>query len=511
MVLHGCSRPASEAGSSETKTRTQDGVGGEKPKRVTLVYNFKTGLLDPHNSAIPLRAGVVETLVRLNEKLEVTPWLAQTWTAKNDRTWIFTIRDGVTFQDGTKLDATAVKASFERGIAASKSLANTLKIATMEAKGQQLTIVNSEPHPSLPSELVSPYAAIINVEAERKMGTAAFNHAPVGTGPFKVKQFAPNIEILLERYDEYWDGQAKLNEVVFKFNEDGNVRSLALQAKEADIAYYIPAEMVESVQQDDQLSVHSVESLRVHFLLYNNQNPLLQHVKARKAIDLLLDRESIAQEIMLGHAKPANGPFNTKLPFASIDAVRQLNIAEAKRLLQEVGYKEESDGRLTKDGVPLTLELVTYKGRPELPLIAQLLQSDAAKAGVTIHVQTVEQVDTYLRENKTWDVATYSNLSAPRGDGGYFLNAALMPEGALNAASIHSEKLIAEVKQLNATSDIKRRMQLTAEAVSIIKEETLHSYAVYPNIIVGVNNRIINWRPTSEEYYIITNKLDVKS
>ncbi|UFJ41832.1 ABC transporter substrate-binding protein [Brevibacillus humidisoli] len=489
----------------QSNINTKDGL-----KKVTVIRNFKSGSLDPHNSWEPLRAGVVETLVRLNEDLELVPWLATNWETSDDQTWVFTIREGVTFQDGTKLDAAAVKASFERGLAASDVLARALKIESMEASGQQLTIVTTEPHPALPSELVNPYAAVISVEAEQKMGTTAFNHAPVGTGPFKVKQFTPNIEIQLERYDGYWDGKAKVNEVLYQFNEDGNVRALALQAKEADIVYQIPAETVEAVQQDSQLRVESVAGLRVHYLLYNQQKPLLQDIRVRKAIDLLLNRESIASDIMLGHATPANGPFNARLPFGSKEAVQQLDPGEAKKLLMEAGYVPGESGKLEKDGQPLTLQLITYKGRPELPLIAQLLQSDAAKIGVDIKIQTVENVDTYLRENKDWDLVTYSNLSAPRGDGGYFLNSALMPGGSLNPINLSSDKLSQLVIRLNATSEIAQRIQLTRDAVDVINQEVPHSYAVYPNLIVGVNNRVINWKPGAEEYYIITNQMDVK-
>jgi peptide/nickel transport system substrate-binding protein len=139
-----------------------------------------------------------------------------------------------------------------------------------------------------------------------------------------------------------------------------------------------------------------------------------------------------------------------------------------------------------------------------------VLQSDAAKAGVTMQIKMVEDVDTYLRENKDWDLVTYSNLSAPRGDGGFYLNSAFIPGGSLNPADINNEKVNQVVAQLNATSDMQKRIQLTQEAVSMINQEVLNSYAIYPNIIVGVNKRIVDWKPSAAEYYMVTNKMDVK-
>lgn len=499
LTVTGCTTAGSEA---------KDPVQGDK--KVSLVLNFKYNNLDPFNTFTPLRAGITETLVKLDQELKLQGWLATQWEAKDDKTWVFTIRDDVTFHDGTKVDAAAVKASFERGIVASEPLANALKIESMEATGQTLTIKTKEPHPALPSELVNPYASVVNVKAEKRMGTEAFNNTPVGTGPFKVKKFTPNVEVSLERYDGYWAGKPKLKEASLKFNEDANVRALALQSGEADIVYGLPAESIHVIKQKEALRVESVTGVRVHFILYNQEKTLMQDLKVRTALNYLLNRESVSRDILLGHALPANGPFNSKLPFSNKDPVVKLDIHKAKTLLEDAGYKAGADGKLMKDGKPLTLELVTYKARPELPLIAQLLQSDAAKAGITINIKTVENVDSYLKENKDWDMATYSNLSAPRGDGGYFLNTALMPEGSLNAGKVNIPKLNDVVEQLNATSDVVKRTQLTQEAVSLINKEVPHSYVVYPNIIVGMNKRVIGWSPGAEEYYILTHTMDVK-
>jgi peptide/nickel transport system substrate-binding protein len=493
----------STAGCAEAPTQAEH-------KKVTLLYTFKTGSLDPNNGSTPLRAGITETLVKLGPDLSLEGWLAEKWEARDETTWVFTIREGVTFHDGTKADAAAVKASFERGIAASEALAGALKIASMEAAGQTLTIKTTEPYPALPSELINPSASVISVQAEQKMGKDAFNNAPVGTGPFKVKKFEPNVEVQLERYDGYWAGKPKLEEASFKFNEDANVRTLALQSKEADIVYNLPAESIDAIKKNEALRIESVPGLRVHYILYNYQKPLMQDSKVRQAMNYLLDRESIAKDIMLGNAVPANGPFNSKLPFGSKDPAVGADIRKAKALLADAGYTAGADGKLMKDGKPLALELITYKGRPELPLIAQLLQSDAAKAGITVTIKTVENVDAYLKDNKDWDMATYSNLTAPRGDGGYFLNTAFTPEGSLNASKINISRLSDMIKQLNATSDTAGRIKLTQEAVSVINREVPHSYGVYPNIIVGVNNRIEGWTPGGEEYYMLTHTMDVK-
>ncbi|MBD8497369.1 nickel ABC transporter substrate-binding protein [Paenibacillus arenosi] len=478
-------------------------------KKVTVIHHLSANTLDPHNSWAALRAGAVETLVKLDSELKPSPWLAAEWKAQDKLTWLFTIRENVIFHDGSNMDAAAVKSSLERALEANPSLSRALNISSMEAQGQQLTIVTAEPNPALPSELVNPYTSIISTAAENKVGTSAFNYAPIGTGPFRVTSFAPDREIKLIRYEGYWDAPAILDEVSYQFNEDANVRMMALQSKEVDIAYQLPAESLAALEKDNQFHVKSIPGLRVHYFIYNASRPHMKDIQVRKALDLLINRETIAQDLMLGHAQPANGPFPTILPFGSDDKVTALNSLKASELLTRAGYQRNSNGKLEKDGSPLKLQLITYKTRPELPLIAQLIQSEAAKLGMEIEIKLVENVDAHLRESDQWDLVTYSNLSAPRGDGGYFLNAAYQKGGALNPGNVEVSKLTPTLEQLNSTESIPTRIQLSKEAVSLIQKEVPHSYLVYPNNVIGVNNRVLNWTPGAEEYYIITNKLDV--
>jgi peptide/nickel transport system substrate-binding protein len=496
--------------SAEKSHSDAEGGKKEEDKKVTMIFSFKSPNLDPHTGFTPIRAGITETLLKLDEDSNIEGWLAEKWKTTDNLTWEFSIRDDVTFQDGTKLDAAGVKASIERSIAVNKSLGGSLKIQSMEADGQKLTITTSEPYPALPSELVNPYTSIVNTAAEKEMGVEAFRSAPVGTGPFKVKKFTANQEVQVIKNDNYWAGEPKINEATIKFNEDANVRALALQSKEADVVYNLPAEGIEAIEKDKELKIESVPGLRSHFVLFNQKSPNVSDIKVREALNLLIDRKSIADDIMLGHAVPANGPFNSNLPFGIDDEVKELDIEKAKELLVEAGYKENADGKMEKDGKPLKLQLITYKARPELPLIAQLFQSDAAKAGVKIEIKMVENADTHLVENSDWDLATYSNNTSPRGDGSYFLNTAFTETGALNVGKINIPELNELINELNTTSDLDKRIQLTKEAANVINKETVHSYAVYPNIIVGMNDRIKDWVPTAEEYYILTHTLDVK-
>lgn len=494
LTITGCSSAKEKASSQESNE-----------KSVTMLFSFASKTMDPHQDWMGVRAGVAETLVRIDENLEIQPWLAEAWERKDEKTWTFKIREGVTFHDGTQVDGEAVKASFERVLEKNEAISSSLKIESMEADGQEITFVNTEEYPAFLSELVHTNASIVKADAVN------MDEQPIATGPFKVTSFTSETEVNLERYEDYWDGAAKLNQVKIKFNSDGNVRALALQSGEADIAYHLPPESLEPIESNDKLRVKSVPSLRVHFLLYNNANSALQDVNVRKALDLLVNRPVAVEEIMNGHATEAAGPFNPNFAFAGETEPTNYDPEKAEELLKEAGYQKNADGKMEKDGEVLKLRLATYAGRPELPLLAQYLQGEAASVGVTIEIVTIENIDSYLWEQQEeWDMVTYSNLTAPRGDGGYFLNVAYLPEGALNPGQINIPELNELTQQLNTTADPEKRMELQKKAVNIIQKEVPHSFILHPHIIVGVNDRVKDWEPGSEEYYLITNKMDVK-
>ncbi|WP_347553167.1 nickel ABC transporter substrate-binding protein (plasmid) [Pseudalkalibacillus hwajinpoensis] len=500
LFLAACNGESESTSNEGTK---EEASGGDKS--LTMLFSFASDSLDPHQDAIGVRAGITETLLKIDENLEIQPWLAEDWKQVDETTWEFDIRDGVTFHDGSKVDGKAVKASFERVIKENDAMDAALKIDSIEADGQKVTFTTREPHPIFISELIHTHASVIKADEDQ------IAEKPIGTGPFTVADFTPGSEINLERYDDYWDGAAKLDEVTIRFNSDASVRALSLQSGEADIAYHLPPEGLDSIESNSELKVESVPSIRTHFFLYNQQNEKLKDQKVRKALDMLINRKVMVEEIMNNHATEAAGPFNPDFPFAGEEESVEYDPKQAEALLKEAGYERNEQGMMEKDGEPLSLKIATYVARPELPLMAQYFQAEAGKIGVDVEIMKIENIDSYLHEKQeAWDLVTYSNLTAPRGDGGYFLNVAYLPDGSLNPGQINISRINELTEQLNGTADPEQRTALQKEAVAIINEEVPHSFVMHPHIIVGVHDRVKNWTPGSEENYLITNEMDVE-
>ncbi|MFC4713672.1 nickel ABC transporter substrate-binding protein [Planococcus dechangensis] len=481
--------------------------GTDAPKQVNLLFNFATSSLDPHvdTSYVPLRAGISETLIYLNdETLEIEPWLAESWESEDGENWTIQLREDVQFQNGNPMDAQAVKASLERAMADNVAIQNALRIESIAAEGFELQIKTTMPFPEFPSELVHPNTSIIDVTE------SDFINKPVGTGPFAVESFTPGTAVDLVRFEGYWDGAAKLEKARFSFNEDANARSLALESKGADIVFRPEVETVEQLEAIDGVTVESTSTFRVHQMTMNLQRESLKDVHVRQAIDALIDRETIAETILSGHAEVATGPFPSSFSFAPDYPEKQYGIEAARSHLAQAGY-EEQDGVMQKDGEPLTWTLLTYSARADLPLIAQVFQSDAGQLGIDVTIEQIEIPEEHMAANRDWDLTTYSNLTAPRGDAGYYLNATYHPNGALNFSGADDDNLTAMINELNQVVGQQERSGIAEEIASYVDEQMYNSFVLHPNTLVAYNSdKVKNWTTTRSEYYMLTNELDVK-
>ncbi|MBY6038406.1 ABC transporter substrate-binding protein [Fictibacillus nanhaiensis] len=491
-------------GLSACSSNAKEDDGNPKVKELTFLSNFPSETLDPHLNYTAVRAGVNETLVKINEEMEIEPWLAESWTTTDKgHTWNFKIRNNVTFQNGEKLDAEAVKKSLERNIEVSEAMKTALNIKEMKADGQQLKIVTNEPLPHFPSELVHPNTAILDADEKD------IEEKPVGTGPFKTASFSPGNKLELERYDAYWAGKAKLSKATFTFNEDANARTLALQSGDADIVYRPSIESMESLKNDSSIKTDIAPSFRTHLLMYNTKDENLKNLHVRKAFDYLIDREEVASSVMAGQAERAEGPFLSAFPFTPSYDKKEFSIEKAMKHFEHAGFQLKN-GKVLKNGKPLSFKLLTYSYRPELPLMAQMLQSEAKQLGITIEIQQVENIDEYMAKKEDWDLATYSLITSPRGDASFFLNTAYMEGGAINPGSINNQELTSKITELNRTLNEEQRNKLAKEAVSLIDKNRFHSFIVHPNNFAAYSDDVLNWKLSKSEYYILTKDVDVK-
>ena len=455
---------------------------------------LKTTNIAPYETDATVKMGATETLFKVSNDGKVTPHLVKDYQQVTPQTLKLTLKSNIHFQNGALLTGEKVKQSLEYALAHGNLLKSTLPIQHIEAHGQSLTLTTRAPYPELTSELASPFAAIFDTHAKEKV-----TDHPIGTGPYEIKNYQPSQGMTLKPYSNYWHGHPKLKGIRVTYQEDGLTRVNHLEAGAADVITDVPVTHVERLEANPETRVQHVNGYRTQMLLYNHDSPKMTPL-VREALDNVINREGIVDAISKGYATPASGPFNTELQFLKGMPVHKQNLAKARYLMKKAGYDAEH---------PLQLKVATYDGRPELPKMAQVIQSDAQKANIDITIRNVEDIEGYLAKRNQWDASLYSIGTFPRGDSGYFFNQAYLKEGGINKGDYHQPHVTALIEQLNHTVGNSQRHALTNEIIQQSQPTLPNSYISYNETIHATRSRVKHLETTSSDIYLIDEKVEI--
>ncbi|MEM6761242.1 MAG: ABC transporter substrate-binding protein [Pseudomonadota bacterium] len=328
---------------------------------------------------------ILDTLIKLDYDMNLVPGLATGWERTAPETFQFTLREGVTFHDGTPFNAEAAKNSLERVIALLPYAADLLNIQSIEASAPHtLTITTNEPFAALPNQLTD---AITGIYAASSFDGNGEFVKPVGTGPFRFVDYAKQQRTVVERFEDYWGEAPDVAEVIYRYIPDHNARTIALETGEIDIAINpLPADVVRL--KDSDFTVLAEPSAGLYYGSFNTADDRpTGDVRVRRALDLLIDRSLIVEGALDGVGMPARSFFSPAFDWVPDGAPETPHDPEAAAaLLQEAGY-EKVDGTWTKDGEPLTLRVLSYSTRTEMPLITDALSALLGREGIKTSVE----------------------------------------------------------------------------------------------------------------------------
>ena len=236
VMLAGCGS-ASDPGSGSSADQTTDShtiviADTQGPTSLDLAQSW--------DSWYTSRWGITETLYKLDENLKPYPFLAKSCEMQDDTTWVITLRDDVTFQNGRKMTAESVKKCWERTAGINARFQEVLYIDSMEADGQTLTVKTSKPVPAFLNSLCEPLTGIIDVEDGQDPAVS-----PVGTGPFRAVSYDVNARCTVEKYEDYWGGEPKADGAVINIIADTSTLAMAQQNGETDISVSMPGTSLE--------------------------------------------------------------------------------------------------------------------------------------------------------------------------------------------------------------------------------------------------------------------------
>ncbi|WP_405895931.1 ABC transporter substrate-binding protein [Streptomyces sp. NBC_00104] len=457
-LLAGCFA-AGEEGSGAS-----GGSGAAGRLRIALAVPPAQALSPYSNDATVLsKLSVAEGLTALDEEGAAAPALADSWTRKNDTTWVFELRKA-TFQDGTEVTAESVVNALDHANEA-ETKPRVLSDVTLTAKADDadtVTITTKTADPVLPLRLASPALGILSEKAYAADGTVS----PVGTGtgPFAITRLTGKTKATLSRYDGYWGGKAKAPGIDVTWIADGTARANALRGGDVDIAEWIPTAQAKLLDENTR---HEVPSVRTDSLILNTGSGIFTDAGLRAAAREAVDGGVLVDSVFGGYADPAQGLFGPAVSWATDRRTEVTGRAEAATAAQ---VKTETKGK--------TLRLATYTNRAELPEAATVLQQQLEKAGFTVKqdVREYTQMEADLLAGK-YDALVFSRVTLlDTGDAVAYLASDYTGDGVYNIAGLKDTKVDRAIKSAAEEGDTAERQQRIMRA----EAEILRTDAVVP-------------------------------
>jgi peptide/nickel transport system substrate-binding protein len=434
-LAHCGKREPSGAAATLLQANAKAAAGGE------LVFGFDgasltTFPLDPEKSAFAphhrVMRSIFDSLVVALPEHRFGPWLAKSWEVSPDgKTYTFRLRDDVTFHDGTRFDAEAVKFNLDRckdpknALYALSDIGSYASSSALDPYTVEVTF--TEPYAPFLANLAKTSLGMVSPAAVKKYGEDFPRH-PVGTGPFRLKSIDEGTEIALERNPDYrWppagsahEGPAYLERLVFRDVPEEETRVAVLLNGQAGAVDLIPPQNVAMVRSSADYQLIAGELLNYNYSLFlNAKRAPWSDAQVRKAFRLSLDLDSIVKTVYLGTTARAWSPLSPSI-FGydkTLEGSWKPDPAAASRILDSLGWVKGADGIRVKDGKPLRVVVLDSQGNREKRLdVLTLVRRQVHDVGFELRIDS-QPIAAYLAKAEAGDFDLVAgSLFAPDPD-----------------------------------------------------------------------------------------------
>ncbi|MBU2712961.1 ABC transporter substrate-binding protein [Zooshikella sp. WH53] len=461
-------------------------VEAQTPTNVLIVGQIaEPKSMDPHAATalndFRILMNIYDGLVRYKPgTLDIEPALAKAWTISEDGThYSFILRQGIKFHDGTEFTANAIKFNFERMLDKSHPYHKTgpFPLAFFFSAVEKVIVksrysvefVLKEPFAPFLSNLAYPTGLIVSPAAVKKYGKA-FGRHPAGTGAFKFAEWQSHRKVVVTRNDDYWDGLAALDAVIFRPITDANTRVAEMLSGGIDLMVEVPPDNLAMFKKAKDLTVYEQTGPHVWFLILNMMHGPFADKRMRQAVNYAINKQALVNSVLQGTAVIAAGPTPPVFTWAYNKTLQPYpyDPGKARKLIKAAGYKGEK----------LTF-YVTEGGSGMLEPIAMgtAIQADLAKVGLKVTIESYEW-NTFLGKvnpglGEQADMAEMAWMINDPDTLPYLaLRTAAWPEkGGFNSGYYSNPEVDALLKEARKTTDQEQRGQLYRKMQAIVHED----------------------------------------
>lgn len=400
-VLAACGSSSSSTASSSAASASAAASGEVRDELIFVNYRDIRDL-NPHLYAGEMYAQSIlyDTLVSITAD-GYEGCLAESWDISEDgRTYTFHIRPNVLFSDGEKCDANAILANFN-AILENRERHTWLEMMNLlvgvSAPDENTFVIEmSEPYYPMLTELgcIRPFAMIspsCMINGSTKDGV----NGHIGTGPYVLTDFVTDEYAVFERNENYWGKAPAIRKITVKVIPDNQTRIMALESGEIDLIFgknMIDADAISQYLDSDRFTVGLSDPTSTRHIVMNTTREILGDPAVRKALQHATDRQTISDGIFYGLEQPADTLYATTVPYCNVGLKPyEYSTETAAQILDEAGWVLGGDKMRAKDGRQLALDLLYNSDSVTEKTIAEYLQSEYLKLGISMTIHGEEE------------------------------------------------------------------------------------------------------------------------
>ncbi len=480
LFLSGCSSP----GHKNPKTISVGSIGDAQKLNPILASD---------GASAEVAGWVFNGLVKYDPGLNLVPDLAEKFETTPDcKNVTFYLKKGVKWHDGEEFTADDVLFTYQKIV--------DPKVATPYSGGfervDHVRAVNRYQVEVSYKEAFAPALAnwglgIIpkHLLTGKDLQTDSFNQHPIGTGPYKFKEWAPQQKIVLESNPDYFEGAPDIRQYLFRVIPDSATMFLELKSGNLDYMGLTPVQFQKQTDAPlfkDKFNKFQYPSFSYTYLGYNLRNPLFSDRNIRKALTYAIDRQSLIDGIWLGYGKLATGPFPPdSWAYNPNVSPYPYDPEKAKQLLAQGGWTPGQDGILQKNGTRFEFTVITNQGNDERKKSAEIIQSNLARIGIKVNIQILEWqalLHQYIDKKKFEAIILGWGLGQDP-DAYDIWYSQKTKEGEFNFVSYNNPKVDQLLIEGRKTCNQEKRKKIYQEIHALIADDQPYTFLYYPQAL----------------------------
>lgn len=453
--------------------------------------------LDPHVQWDPdstfVYRNMFDNIVARDQSGKIVPQVASTWAYQSDTQLVLTVREGITFQDGSKLTPEDVVFSVRRvtdPAFKSPQLSQYDSIIAAEVTDAgEVRLTTKRAYPVLLAQLTK--LSVVPKAAVEKLGNDGFNAAPIGSGPYRLTSFTRGVRAELTAIPDYWGGAPPFPRVEFRPVPDESTRIADVRTGRADITRITLTDDADQLKSDKSVNVLWAPVERVAMVALNSIYGPTKEVRVREAIAHAIDRNLIVEALLKGYAKtvdepltPANFGFAADIPGYAYDPDR------SRALLKEAGIAPGTK--------------VTFPTGPTFDQrVVQAIHQMLGDVGLDAQISMVD-TSTYLklrqgRPDEAGDVSFFRwSCGCQDADGTLFP----LFHSSSQWAKYNNPKVDAELEAARNTLDEKARLTHYHNVLQMLHDDVA-AVPLYQDVMMFVARKEVKFQPTADESFFL--------